>query len=337
MDTLSPVAVRRLPSPYPTASPFTEGLQKTLAQRLSVLKLKPRTTTRRREVLEAYLKDRPVLSTAMQELQASIEGAIYANLLYEGDGRDAFARNQAIAEKWTQIRGTLPRLDDPSATLLDAHQVGRLTPPELLLSLQSAYGRAIDDLPAHLRAYLFALIQQKYVGVIQWTADDVCWYGYFRHGMTEKVDATRRFAERSRFRTTETEQQDIRRTDFVEYHEHHLYDAREHTVRDYGGRVPDRIGRWLWHLPASLADQLVIVDGHVFQEKIIRWDGAVKRFTEQRIIAVHENYDPAVCLGRFILTGWNTREIPTNASRFIDHDHSQNDELRLLIEAGLLP
>lgn len=327
-------------------SPDGEGLRHWLRDRLLTqsLLLKFPLTDRiaKGKVFEAYLHDGAIIPAAARELDRIIQGAAHAGIKVDPRNLNAIEWNARVRRVQQWLGETVYAKPWKPNYTLDAQTAGQYETVALLQMLQRQYQATVNHFLPSFLTHLEASTRTKVFGWLEWTSAerDVCWYGYFRHGVRKE---TRKVSQREE-RVPGWEQTVTTTTGadvfWREYHEHHLYEAEAHSVADYqvkkGAKIPWRVNAWLRTLPPWFSEQLTIVDGEIFLERIVRQDIKEEPFVEEKVIAKRRNYSPAVCLGPLVLVGWNGRDLKDDGPPPLPNEATDTQVQEAYEEVGLL-
>jgi hypothetical protein len=94
-------------------------------------------------------------------------------------------------------------------------------------------------------------------------------------------------------------------------HEHHLIEARKHTIGDPTIAIPKKYQEFVVAVPGWLRPTVRIVSGTQIRADVVeqerrenRW---LKEVVESRTFQVH--YDPAIVVDDYVLTAWDQKDI----------------------------
>jgi hypothetical protein len=289
-----------------------------LRQRSELLQLQ--NDANRTTIYAAYAFDLALLHSRVAEFESCARNAVRCSMLGDESVTNPGESSQA---KWVAIRDQIPRIRRTALLELD-HVHAALSEAELIAWLKEEFGRGVDRMVRLFSVWLQLLVEQSYVGLVEWTALDVARYHYFRRDRTKEVigktartqesfDESRPFGERHQGKRID--ESTVLTTDKLERHVHHIVEARPHTPRDYPKAVPPRVAEFLQSVPSWLMPMLHIVDGQITMEEVVRSVVGQSIGTEVEVISSWQ-YSPTVAFGPFSLIGWSGADLEKEGAVF---------------------
>ena len=166
------------------------------------------------------------------------------------------------------------------------------------------------------------------VGVSQWYPGNTCRYVYFRRKTVNSIDEFGQFTRRPAFGSTSIE---------ITCHDHHLIDAYSCNPANAPGKIPEQAQRLVECTPIWLKDALTLVAGTLTQERV-HIHQELNREWHMNAFFPHMCFDPAICIGPFVLTGWGPRDVGGNieveAKRLTSVDDSRPSRPTALSKAA---
>jgi len=171
------------------------------------------------------------------------------------------------------------------------------------------------------------LVDRSVLGLIEWTSEEVCKFHFFRE--KSHYQRTKRTSHNQNRReydaeedTWEVEEVSVTETREQEQtsrfrHEHQVMDARRLAHDSTRVAVPIAIQPIVHKLPNWLTPETSIVTGDLFCEEVIEQPRRKRQWLKE-ILKKHKvrvEYDPAIVIDRFVLTGWGEQEMLAEVSR----------------------
>lgn len=194
---------------------------------------------------------------------------------------------------------------------------------------------ACQSIATQLLMSLHVLVERNVVGIIEWPGASSCKLHFFRHVVTqdqiqskesERV-STKTNADSTRQQTVEKWEQTKGRNVFsVERHEHHVMNAEVREPDNTKNPVPQDHKQFLDRIPVWIRKYVGVLEGDLILEKVVTTDIRKESFQSKPVRhSIHEEtlpairttyeYDPAILLGHFVLTGWTQKEIDKEQHR----------------------
>lgn len=178
----------------------------------------------------------------------------------------------------------------------------------------------VDELHVHLNSALLSrcrqtsltmvntldlLVDAEQVGLLQWFSDDVCRYTYYQNTLEDRDLGIKQRLDGSTEHVRERWHRHRRIT-------HDLMNATAHPFPGNDVRKPPQVDTLLYSAPEFLRPFFSIVSGtQIFEETIERAHLSERINTETPPVFKEEvQWDPALCLGHYVLAGWDERALP---------------------------
>ena len=264
------------------------------------------------QIFNAYGKDLNLFKNRHGEFRDCLKQAVRYSVIVSAKTN----QEEETDKIWENLEKEMPTIGN--APILELSYIR--APKEvsvLLAELKAEVGLGIERLLRVFAFWLQELVEAEFIGLVEWTADDVCRYHYFHQKASMEIlsgettethtfDGSKPFGERNTHTTAR--QGEVRRSRFLVRHVHHIINARLHLVGKYKGKKPARIKGFLGAVPNWLKPHLQIVDGTITMEEQIKLKIAETTTVEEEIISVYK-YSPGVLLEPFNLIGWNSDDI----------------------------
>ena len=312
---------------YPRSTPKVFGsVRLQLCEQSKLLALHDHAALDKKGVIDAYTHDLALLKRHIEEFEACIRRAIYYSIL---KGKNTYGKyedaDKETASTWTSLKEQIPPLAQAPLLELPATRAAKES-AVLLQELKEEFGLGVERVLALLALWLQLLAERQFVGLIEWTAEDVCRYHYFRYQQIAEVvdiqnrqeitaDPSKDYGQRVTY--TGIQDKTVRQRMFQERHVHHVALADHCTVREYTDRVPERVRDFVRSIPEWLVGEIGVASGTITQEEIIRLNVEDQTTVESTAVSVSKG-SPAVTLGEFALIGWNTDDVAKEPSVFLN-------------------
>jgi hypothetical protein len=191
---------------------------------------------------------------------------------------------------------------------------GALTNVETAMRpLNVLYPALVEDLErqrrplvAQVESMFEQLVAQLLCGLIEWHADDVARYVYCLRNVSVSSVA-RQVIESAGFITTQMDHSRVTTHSMVF---HDLIEARAHPLPAKHVARPRRVDDLIACIPKWLRSFVRIVDGVEIRSETIELYRHEERWTETNTVAkpAAYQYDPALVIGDYVLTGWEPGE-----------------------------
>ena len=163
----------------------------------------------------------------------------------------------------------------------------------LITSLTEDYRGLLNSFVQNCVQQLLEMVNAFTIGIAQWYPGNNCRYIFFRRKISSVVDQFGALGGPAGGTTTID----------VECHDHHLIDAFWCHPENSPMALPDRARELVSKTPSWLTDHLGLIVGTMTQESIHN------RVILDRTWRMSEyfprmHFDPAICIGSFVLTGW---------------------------------
>jgi len=270
------------------------------------------------QIYRAYTQDLALLQRYHREFEACVQAAIRCSIM-AGDGI-ARQKRERYDETWQLLKSQMP---SATMTLLIAFPYTRaaLPMPRLLAEIQNEFNRGVEQILKPLANWLHVLVENEFIGLVEWGDLDVCRYHYFKHEMTKEVMMEQKRRERSfdptqpygsRTQITLIRDRHIRQRQFRERHVHHIIRAKLHRLEEYPVPVPKYVATFIDAIPTSLQPHVHIVEGTITMEEVLRRQIGEEQFVKSEVLSV-DKYSPGVLFGHFNLIGWSGDDIKSGS------------------------
>ena len=295
-----------------------DTLRQQLCDQSQLLKLTTDANLTREQVFEAYKYDLKLLESRVYSFENCLKKAVYLSFGTKPENL------VAASDKWRTIREQIPQLARVPLLALNFVRAAKET-PQLVAELQDEFSRGIDRVINLFSLWLQLLVDNECIGIIEWSASDVCRYHYFKQVDESKVltsstaishsyDSSRDFGSRNE--NTTTLHQTVHQKCFLERHIHHVVACKLYSLKEYRNRKPKRVKEFLKHIPIWLEPLLKIVDGQITMEEIVRRKTIDEIVATEEVISVYK-YSPGILLGNFNLVGWSADDLPEKISSIV--------------------
>jgi hypothetical protein len=268
-------------------------------------------------IADAYGADLRTLERRREEFTAWMREVIRCSIVSPA-GRAPLVEAD-VQKAWAELRAEVPAVGSSDLLRLPFERARRL-PSELIGELQGEYRDATHRLIQLFTFWLHRLVEGEFIGLVEWAGEaaDVCRYHFIQHEYRQDVLGEEIRAERAGpiWGGTVTTFLDraIRSQLFGLRYVHHLVGATLHRPEEYPHLMPERIHRLLKTAPLWLRPHVLLVDGQLTRQEIVRQQIADRTAVETRVLSVYR-YDPGVLLGPFIIAGWTAEEVEARKRR----------------------
>ena len=194
---------------------------------------------------------------------------------------------------------------------------------------------ACETIATQLLMSLHVLVEMDVIGIIEWPSDTTCTLHYYRHVVTQDRIQSKT-TERNRTKTNDDmtrqltveqwQQMKGRNTFSIERHEHHVMDAEVHDPDKTHAPIPQDHQQFLNRIPTWIRKHVRVLEGKLIREEVVTAVVRKESFqskpirqsvNEETLPAIRPTleFDPAILLGHYVLTGWTQREIEKEKHR----------------------
>ncbi len=334
----------------PTPEIFNE-LKVKLVNESALLALDPEVVNDKNEVYSAYATDLKRLRTVLQGFEKWVRLGIRCSILPVFNGVSAKEEaEKAATSLWEEMQDRVPQLAKRPLLYLP-HTLAAKPVPQLVTVLKEEYTEGVEQVLRTLTCWLQILVDEEFVGLVEWTADDVCRYHFFRY-QRERTTLQDKEEDRITFREELPEGQrtlyqrvrgkTVRKDDFQERHVHHIVNARPWGLEEYPYKVPSRVAEFIQGTPGWLRPLVNIVTGTITMEEVIRWKTGSRTDVEEEVISEYTG-SPTVAIGPFSFIGWNDADLKKERTCFfwgqaayISEREAERRETRKIVAVALL-
>lgn len=167
---------------------------------------------------------------------------------------------------------------------------------------------------------LHTLVKEDVVGIIEWTAEQVCKLHYFRHTVIQGRVTTQKTSivehiERNTVTIEETQKLRARNRYTVERHEHHVMNAEALKLEQTRLPIPQKYNDLINRIPEWLRPQVRVLEGDLFLERVANRLVREDEWETERVVRNTYKTDPAILLGHYVLSGWGEQEVDREIHR----------------------
>jgi hypothetical protein len=312
------------------------------------------------DLVRAYTASLDQLTLYREEFHGLVRAVCLSNLEFrQGKGpTHEGARDEAITKKVEQLVAQVATKWPPVKTILN--------PPFLLQSPEVIRAALDAELRQYVKAFvnrifqaLAKLVDQQIAGLVEWWPENFCNYHYFRQTIQQENEGasttiTDSYSMGPRpavdtptgraiigTRRTKKIKGKGRNVHELERHEHMVINAVRTSLENSAVVMIPPAAELVKSIPAWLRPFVEVVDGTLYWERVIpkersisHWEDATE--TREPILASpierpRFKWDPAICIGSFVLFGWGPREIEAEQARLQDaqRQKKQADQMRV--------
>lgn len=273
-------------------------------------------------VLKAYGNDLRLLKRYFVEFEGCVRQAIRCAIVTRISGEKLTQEEKTkrgkekVAEIMERLDAVISPIEQTPLLRLDAERAAKDS-DALLAELREEFGEGVKRLLRIMACRIDLLVHADLIGLVEWTAIDVCRYHYFRYVADERVlEKTKRHEhsfdssqpEGRRHEDKTVSDRLVRHIEYWERHVHHIMEAKIHALDAYHTKVPRRVSEFLRAVPAWLRPLLYVVEGQITMEEIVRRKVTDATVMKSEVIAV-DKYSPTIALAEFSLVGWSQDDL----------------------------
>ena len=291
-----------------------------ITEQSQLLKLAP-ATAGKQAIYDAHTADLKLLKRYEAEFEAFLHAAVKASIEIKDPAQRAYANHNSTPESrvkkvWKELLGRIPPVAKLPLLELDCYRAAK-DASVMLSELQADFPQSAERLLRRFALLLHLFCERDLIGLIEWTAEDVCRYHYFRQPQSREVLDRRteqsysHHPERALGERNELKEKDVettRVTRVEERHVHHVVNARSFPLTDYPDKVPASAAVLINSAPAWLKQHLSIVGGTITLQEIVR----TQLSQEVKDEVIRESVtkgSPAAVLGDFNFFGWSSDDL----------------------------
>jgi hypothetical protein len=285
------------------ATPVWNEVAAQLFHSLAIVRL-PEGECQRKDILaRAHAESIGTLARARQDANALL--AALAGATIEVRGCDFIEARSLREAKRRELLPAVPVLDfsPPRAIPLELLATG--TPAAIQSSARQELGEVCSFLVGSLFGALDSLLLTARLGTIDWLAEDVCRYRFFRNVVVRE----RGPEKETRTATHVRREREVIDTHRVATHTHELINARSEPLPARHVRKPAHVEALIGKTPSWIAPFLRVASGDEVRELIVETDVRTDKQVEEQVEVIYRP-DPALTLGRYVLAGWSDRDLP---------------------------
>ncbi len=297
------------------------------------------------EMVRAYTASLDQLRRYREEFSGLVRATCLSNLEFrQGKGEThEGARDEAIKVKVEQLVAQVTT-KWPTVTAI-------LNPTLLMQSPEVIHSTLDAELVRYVKAFvnrifdvLAKLVDRQIAGLVEWWPENFCNYHFFKRVLTQENEGastttTETFSidflspaidsQTGRrilgTRTTKKTKGKGRNVHELERHEHMVINAVRTSLENSAVVMIPPAMELVKSIPTWLRPFVEVVDGTLYWERVIpkersisHWEDATE--TQEPIVATPMDlplfgFEPAICIGSFVLIGWGPREIEAEQIR----------------------
>lgn len=289
--------------------------------------------TDRATLVEAYTKSLTQIIQFRADVERIVRYACLANLDFrQAMGEtNVMARNEALDAKLQEMLAEAASHWPVVENVLEVKLVSRRE-TTLRERLHESLTKAVAEFSLHFFELLARLVDRRMFGLVEWWPNHCCKYHFFKrvvvqenHGTTQQVTETRfddlvdtdlDFSNRVVGRRTTIETKKGRHVHLFARHEHSVINAVRTSIGNSKVVMPPAVQELVRQIPEWLRPLATVIDGTIFKELIIEQPVGAEDFTQ---VTVRDDpiygCEPAVTIGKYVLTGWGPREVRQEQER----------------------
>lgn len=269
----------------------------------------PKGTTDKQTLFQAYKSDLALLEGRLNDFEHMVKAAVRHSIV--------LAQTSAKLEDiWPKLEEKIPPIGREALLALRAEDAAKPA-AALAAHLKEEFSRGLARVVRRMAHWLQIIVEHEFVGIVGWTAPDVCKYFYFvrtgkrsvisqKEKNTTEVDPTVRYGRQTTY--TRAVERIVNITEDLERHTHHLVNAKCSRLSEFVLPLPPRVKEFLESVPSWIAPHLEAVSGDITMEQILRRKVGEDMKLETEIISVFKA-SPAISLGGFALIGWSESDL----------------------------
>jgi len=264
----------------------------------------------KQDIFPAYKADLALLNRYMQEFEGAVKQAVGCSIITWNQD------DLPSAKQWEGLQDQIPPIGNAPLLALSSTRAAKAA-PVLLEELKQEFDQSVIYVIRRMAVWLQLLVDEEFVGLIQWAGEDSCAYHYFLHERQEKVLRQEKLTEVThdpakpqgqRYTDTTIDKRAVQRLQFLERHVHHIVDTHVWELSEFPDKVPERVRLFLDVMPEWLQPHLRIVSGQITMEQKLCTVTSNAVDIEEEILSVWKR-SPAVTLGPFVLLGWSADDL----------------------------
>ena len=294
------------------------------------------------EIVRCFVASHEQLTKRANEAKALLEAVCRHHVQGVRDERVSSERQQQAEE--AKIRECMD-VAMPTVWLgpeLDVNNLNR-QPEAVLSQLQKSLQRNVAELVESFFHSLEQLVDKGVIGLIEWRTESLCKFHFFRRlvmhvfqGQTTDERTKGVWQNIDGWESVHIERTE--RTTGREIHEHvrfeqQLMNASTRHLAAPDLVIPEDVSRLLTAIPEWLSGLVRVAVGECFRERVIRkiekdeaWeDAVVSQHVFERPVVY---FDPAICIGEFVLVGWGQRDHDRELRRRAEKEEARNNRAR---------
>jgi len=266
------------------------------------------------DIFAAYRVDLALLNKYMSEFEHAVRQAVRCSIITWNQD------DLPLDEQWAGLKEQIPPIGNAALLALSSTRAAKPV-PELLEELKQEFNWGVRHLMKRMAFWLQLLVEEEFVGLIEWAGDDACAYHYFLYERQERVLAQEKRREVSqdpskpfgqRITTEEIEERTVQRRQFEERHVHHIVNIHVWELPEFPEMVPERVRVFLDVMPEWLQPHVRIVSGDITMVEQLRKETSTVTTREEEVVSVWKR-SPALVLGSFVLLGWSADDLKNGA------------------------
>jgi hypothetical protein len=303
------------------------------------------------QVARCFVASHEQLSKLAEEARSLLEALCRYHVQTVHDSRVSSERRQQAEE--AKVRECMD-VAMPKVWLGPELDVKTLAqrPEVAFAQLQNSLRRNTVELVESLFSALEQLVDKGVVGLIEWHSASLCKFHFFRRLLIHDFEGQTTDERTKEFwhtidgsemvRTETTKRTSTKGREIHEHirHEQQLMKASARSLDAPDLVIPQDIEQLVGAIPAWLSPFMRVAVGECFRERIIRqiekdeqWeDTKVDRHVFERPVVY---FDPAICIGEFVLVGWGQRDHDNELRRRAALDEANTNRTKALDALGI--
>ena len=286
-------------------------------------------------LVKAYVDSLNQLQQFRQDVENMVRYACLANLEFrQATGEtNVNARDAALRAKLDEMLANAACDWLPIRNILDEKLVSQHV-STLRNHLGVALAAAVAEFAKQFFELLAKLVERQMLGLVQWYPNNCCGYHFYKQviiqenkgGDPRKRLVSEQIYERigegstlNRVIGKRTLAETVGRgTHYHRFarHEHRVMNTVHTTIGNSRVVMPPQVVRLVEQIPKWLYSFVAVIDGNIFREIISEQDLREENWTDVQLRDEPiYGCEPAVIIGRYVLTGWGPREVAEEEAR----------------------
>jgi hypothetical protein len=200
--------------------------------------------------------------------------------------------------------------------------------------IEVVLSQIVSDFTQKFFELLARLVEREMIGLVEWRMNQCCNYHFFRNvviqenqGPGEQViddklrdgaSWTDRTDDVIGTRTITTTRGQGTHYHRLARHTHWVMNAVHTTIANSRVAMPPQVERLVSKVPQWLYPFVSVIDADIFREQVAEQEVKEEQWSQVQVreVPIHGiGRDPAIIVGRYVLTGWGPREVATEEAR----------------------